>query len=304
MLISLTACNSTRESKSTTPSAATNPPNTTLGSEHPAPTLPAVNPPSSDPLPTIPQPTTPPTNPSNQESESGDSTDRFNFQSILSQYSGRWYLEGYSDVYVDIYETEEQWLGIKAHNFVFSASKGNVVYPSSNDDLIGRFSGLAISPPIENEIRANKITLAVSAIYFGKHKFVPMSSEAPSTESPATEPPATEPPATEPPATQDVLVISNTQTVSNRTIDSDVYITSTGVVTLNNVTVNGNIYCYGQLKCNGCTANNVYAYAYGSMMSCGAFDGVHGKVSGGISCNKLTILDSALDFAFNKWGKR
>ena len=119
---------------------------------------------------------------------------------------------------------------------------------------------------------------------------------------PATEPPTTEPPATEP--VSDVLIISNTQTISNQTIDTDVYITSTGVATFNNVTVNGNIYCYGQLKCSGCTANNVYAYAYGSMMSCGAFDGTHGKVSGGISCNKMTILDNALDYAFGKWGKK
>lgn len=119
---------------------------------------------------------------------------------------------------------------------------------------------------------------------------------------PATEPPTTEPPATEP--VSDVLIISNTQTISNQTIDTDVYITSTGVATFNNVTVNGNIYCYGQLKCSGCTANNVYAYAYGSMMSCGAFDGTHGKVSGGINCNNMTILDNALDYAFNKWGKR
>lgn len=102
----------------------------------------------------------------------------------------------------------------------------------------------------------------------------------------------------------DVLIISDTQTISNKTIDTDVYITSTGVATFNNVTVNGNIYCYGQLKASGSKAENVFAYAYGSMMSCGAFDGTHGKVSGGISCNKLTILDNALDYAFNKWGKR
>ena len=105
------------------------------------------------------------------------------------------------------------------------------------------------------------------------------------------------------PATE-VLIISDTQSISNTTIDTDVYITSTGVATFNNVKVKGNIYCYGQLKASNCTANDVYAYAYGSMMSCEAFDGTHGKISGGISCNKLTILDNALDYAFNKWGKK
>ena len=102
----------------------------------------------------------------------------------------------------------------------------------------------------------------------------------------------------------DVLIINNTRTISNQTINSDVYITSTAVVTFNNVTVNGNIYCYGQLKASDCTATNVYAYAYGSMMSCSAYDGTHGKVSGGITCNNLVIRDTALDYAFNKWGKK
>ena len=103
----------------------------------------------------------------------------------------------------------------------------------------------------------------------------------------------------------DVVIISGTVTMSdNVVINSDIYITSSGRVTFNNVIVNGDIYCYGQLKCNGCTANNVYAYAYGSMFSCGAFDGIHGQISGNISCNKMIILDNSLDYAFNKWGKQ
>lgn len=112
----------------------------------------------------------------------------------------------------------------------------------------------------------------------------------------------TDPPVPEP--ATDVLIISNTQTLSTQTIDTDVYITSTGNAIFENVTINGNIYCYGQLKCSGCNANNIYAYAYGSMMSCGAYDGTHGKVSGGINCNELKILDNALDYAFSKWGKK
>lgn len=108
----------------------------------------------------------------------------------------------------------------------------------------------------------------------------------------------------ETPVYTDVLIISDTRTISNETINTDVYITSAGIVTFNNVTVNGNVYCYGRLTSSSSKANNVYAYAYGSMMSCGAFDGTHGKVSGGISCNNLTILDNALDYAFNKWGKK
>ena len=102
----------------------------------------------------------------------------------------------------------------------------------------------------------------------------------------------------------EVLIIDKTQTISNQTIETDVYITSTGIVTLNNITVHGNIYCYGQLNADNCTANNVYAYAYGAMMTCDAFDGTHGKVNGDITCNNLTIRNEALDYAFNEWGKK
>lgn len=102
----------------------------------------------------------------------------------------------------------------------------------------------------------------------------------------------------------DVVIIKDTQTLSDQTIDKDVYITSTGNATFENVTVNGNVYCYGQLTMSGCKAIGIYAYKYGSMFSCAAFDGTHGKVSGGVKCDTLYIKDDALDHAFNKWGKK
>lgn len=105
------------------------------------------------------------------------------------------------------------------------------------------------------------------------------------------------------PVCTDVVIIKSTQTISDQTIDKDVYITSVGNVIFKNVTVNGNIYCYGQLTMTNCKAIGVYAYKYGSMFSCGAFDGTHGKVSGGIKCDTLYIKSDALDYAFNKWGK-
>ena len=138
-----------------------------------------------------------------------------------------------------------------------------------------------------------------------------VEAEPPATEPPATEPPATEPPATEPPTTEpssDVLIISNAQTISNQTINTDVYITSTGVVTFKNVTVNGNVYCYGKLTVSGGSANNLYAYYWdlgGIVSSCDAWDGTHGLVKGAFSsCGNVIIKDNALDYAFNKWGKK
>lgn len=106
----------------------------------------------------------------------------------------------------------------------------------------------------------------------------------------------------------DVLIISDTRTISNQTIDTDVYITSTGVVTFDNVTVNGNVYCYGKLTVNGGSANNLYAYYWdlgGISSSCNAWDGTHGLVKGAFkTCGDVIVKDNALDYAFNKWGKK
>lgn len=103
----------------------------------------------------------------------------------------------------------------------------------------------------------------------------------------------------------EVLIISDQTVIKDQKIDTDVYITATGIVTFNNVIVSGDIYCHGQLAAENCTANNVYAYAYGSTYSCGAFDGTHGLITGNISCvgaKGMVIKDSALDYAFDIWG--
>lgn len=106
----------------------------------------------------------------------------------------------------------------------------------------------------------------------------------------------------------DVRLVTGSETLSNITINTDVYITSSGRATFNNVTVNGNVYCYGQLTVSGGSANNLYAYYWdlgGITSSCNAWDGTHGLVEGGFkSCGSVVIEDTALDYAFNKWGKR
>ncbi len=128
--------------------------------------------------------------------------------------------------------------------------------------------------------------------------------------APPTEPPETEPPTTEPspPSYEGVTIFSGTETISDTTIDGDVYITSTGNITFKNVTVNGNVYCYGKLTVSGGSANNLYAYYWdlgGITASCNAWDGVHGLVKGAFkTCGSVVIEDGALDYAFIKWGKR
>ena len=132
----------------------------------------------------------------------------------------------------------------------------------------------------------------------------PAETKPATTKPPAIEKPTT-PPATEPSAT-DVLIISDTQTISNQTLDTDVYITSTGVLTFENVIVNGTVYCYGQLTIKNCTVNELCAYSLGWASAGEVFDGVHGKVAmqGDNKISILTITEEALETAFDKWGKK
>ncbi|MBP3665452.1 MAG: leucine-rich repeat domain-containing protein [Clostridia bacterium] len=190
------------------------------------------------------------------------------------------------------------------------ANLNSIVYRGTKDDwLCLSFEGFW------NEcVPTTKVVCSDGLIYFSgnaEETIEPVDTEFLTTDNSSMEPLVTEPIATEPAETEpsiepseDVLIICDTQTINNRTIDTDVYITSTGVMILNNVTINGNIYCYGQLKAINCIADKVYAYAYGSLMSCGAYDGTHGHVSGGIKCIEIVILDDALDYAFEKWGRR
>ena len=133
------------------------------------------------------------------------------------------------------------------------------------------------------------------------------------TEPPSTEPKPTNPKPTEPtdptePEYPGVAIISGTESFTDTTIEGDVYITSTGVVTFKNVTVTGNVYCYGKLTVSGGSAQNLYAYYWdlgGIQSSCNAWDGLHGLVKGAFkTCGSVVIKDNALDYAFATWGKR
>ena len=185
----------------------------------------------------------------------------------------------------------------------------NIAYRGTTEE----WSSLSLGDFWNESVPTTKVVCSNGPIYFSgdaeeTREFVDtetLTTDNSSTDSLVTEPIMTEPNETEPSIepSVDVLIICDTQTINNKTIDTDVYVTSTGVLILNDVTINGNIYCYGQLKANSCMVDKVYGYAYGSIMSCGAYDGTHGHVSGSIKCKEMVILDDALDYAFDKWGK-
>lgn len=266
----------------------------------------------------------------NYPNPSTDIIDVFNeYNSLVNKYAGIWYLAGYADVYIYLsrYEyLDTSVMRIESENFSLPLSgAGDVpvvppytIYPhlyvNPEEGGVWAASIEVAYKNWEEDLRSNSVSLFGDSVVISGNRFVrekgaktePPITEPPVTEPPVTEPPITEPPVTEPPA--DVLIISDTRTLSNQTIDTDVYITSTGVVTFTNVTVNGNIYCYGKLTVSGGSAHNLYAYYWdlgGITSSCKAWDGTHGLVKGAFkTCESVIIKDDALDYAFDKWGKR
>jgi len=106
-----------------------------------------------------------------------------------------------------------------------------------------------------------------------------------------------------------VRILSGKQVLVSEIIDGDVYITSDGDVTFYDVTVYGSIYVYGKLHFSdyASTKNKIsYIYAYDFGVTCEAFDGTHGQVTGGpvICSGYVMVANDALDYAFDTWGKQ
>lgn len=111
-----------------------------------------------------------------------------------------------------------------------------------------------------------------------------------------------------PAPSKDCLFLGSESTLSNQTINKNIYVGYDGIVTIDNCTINGNVYVYGQLNiANSTISGSLCGYnAYNGMFSCGSYDGTHGNIqlSGKVSCETINITDSALDYAFNNYGKK
>lgn len=104
------------------------------------------------------------------------------------------------------------------------------------------------------------------------------------------------------------LFFGSENTLSNQTINKNIYVGYNGTLTIDNCIINGNVYVYGQLNIIDSTINgSLCGYnAYNGMLSCSSFDGTHGNIqsSGSLSCATINITDSALDYAFENYGKK
>lgn len=113
----------------------------------------------------------------------------------------------------------------------------------------------------------------------------------------------------QPPApSDDYLFLGSESTLSNQTINKNIYVGHDGIITIDSCTINGNVYVYGQLNIVDSTINgSLCGYnAYNGMFSCNSYDGIHGNIqsSGSLSCQTMIITDSALDYAFENYGKK
>ena len=94
----------------------------------------------------------------------------------------------------------------------------------------------------------------------------------------------------------DVYLVSSNETWSNKTVNSDVYISPGSVLTVNgNVTVNGNIFTVGGLRSNGGLTINGELHA--SYMTFGYYQPSDGQaiLSGSNSISRITISSKLLD---------
>ena len=101
---------------------------------------------------------------------------------VTKEYSGRWYLEGYADVCIDV--TKYPYYGalnIESHNFSFpmdgvnssSVAKGYIIYPGKDSRIDGWSSGIQILyDNWDKSLKKNKVVLGSNYIEINNHKFV------------------------------------------------------------------------------------------------------------------------------------
>lgn len=115
-------------------------------------------------------------------------TPSFNFSSIVQKYSGTWYLDGYSDVFIKVYETTaDTTLQIDAINFALplqqnlanSPVDAYTIYPYKNfldmpsqDYWSTGFELLNDSSSWNDSLTKNKLVFGNNCIYINNNKFV------------------------------------------------------------------------------------------------------------------------------------
>ena len=100
------------------------------------------------------------------------------YSDTAAKYSGRWYLDGYSDIFVDV-SNSASGMNLRSYNFSLPSSSGSVaaytLYPSKSLSSSGGSWGNSISVPFaswESSLSANKIILGSSCFYINNKKFV------------------------------------------------------------------------------------------------------------------------------------
>jgi len=197
------------------------------------------------------------------------------------------------------------------HGKLISTGKNSAVgiYAYKLDDtLCSAFDGVHGEVIIKNSFGCNdKPCITVDALDYA---FETWGREEPEEQPPTEVRSAVAGPSSIDPS--QVRILSGKQTLVLEYIESDVYITFDGDITFCGVSIKGNLYVAGKLHASdylyqeGVKTNvGGYVYAYDFGVTCEAFDGIHGQITGGpVFCKGYVVADDALDYAFETWGKQ
>ena len=104
------------------------------------------------------------------------------YDAIVERYYGRWYLNGYADVCIDISKNSYyDAMSVSSYNFSFSVNDATgkllkntyLVYPFKSNDIDGYSSGIDILyQDWDKRISEDKIILGEDCIYIANYKFV------------------------------------------------------------------------------------------------------------------------------------
>ena len=101
------------------------------------------------------------------------------FKSIVNTYSGMWYLDGYANVYLHIYETSDGWLQFYTNNFLMPdidyGREDGIVYPFLYGIVSEEYLVSIVIPPgsaWKDHVKQCRIVFDSDCIYAGSYKFV------------------------------------------------------------------------------------------------------------------------------------
>lgn len=150
--------------------------NSTQSSTYPFETMPS----ETDPAVTTTPPTTDSpvinTPPTTNSTTGSKPTTTMSFKTLVSEYSGRWYLDGYGDVYLDLLASTDEILDLTVTNFrlpdIYTGQEEGEVYPSKEGTMYTTGMSIGANPSWTYYANQWYMVFEKNSVYVGRHKFI------------------------------------------------------------------------------------------------------------------------------------